>query len=52
MNLLTAQEMADKLRIDYLTVLRMMRKGTIKATKVGGSWRVQEDELIRIITVK
>jgi len=52
MNLLTAQEVADRLRVNYLTVLRMMRKGTIKAAKVGGVWRMQEDEFIRIITAK
>jgi len=52
MNLFTAQEVADRLRVHYLTVLIMMRNGTIKATKVGRAWRVQEDELIRITTAK
>lgn len=39
--ILTVQELADFLRLDQRTVsLRLLRPGVIRATKIGGKWRI------------
>jgi len=47
--LLTTQEIAEKLRLNVEVVRRKLRKGDIQATKVGRLWRVCESELQRYL---
>lgn len=42
------KEVAEILKIHYVTVFRFVQQGKIKAVKVGGQWRVTEEELERI----
>jgi len=41
----TVEGIAKKLQIDDQTVLRYLRKGTIKGIKVARQWRVPESDL-------
>jgi len=42
---LTLNEAADRLGVHYMTVYRYVRLGMLPATKVGGSWRIDPDDL-------
>lgn len=42
-------QLADIIDVSYHTILRMKRKGEIRAIKVGGMYRVYEDELERFL---
>lgn len=44
-DLLTLQEVADRLTTGYRTVFRLVSDGHIRAHKVGGQWRVHRDDL-------
>lgn len=44
---LTLHEAAEQLGVHYMTAYRYVRHGQLAATKVGGSWRVEADELVR-----
>jgi excisionase family DNA binding protein len=41
----TVQEVADKLRVSYQTVIREIRAGGMPGVKVGGQWRVSDSAL-------
>jgi excisionase family DNA binding protein len=41
----TVQEVADKLRVSYQTVVREIRSGAMPGAKVGGQWRVSDSAL-------
>ena len=43
--ILTADEMADYLKVDVKTVYRLAKLGKIPGRKVGGSWRFKKDAL-------
>lgn len=43
--LLTPEQVADRLSISRLTVMRYLRTGTLRAVKVGRLWRVRESDL-------
>ena len=43
--ILTADEMADYLKIDVKTVYRLAKLGKVPGRKVGGSWRFRKDVL-------
>ncbi len=45
MEVLTIDEVATKLKYNRETVLRLIRRGQIKARKLGGQWRVKQDDL-------
>jgi len=45
MNVLTAREVADRLRMHYNTVLKMLQEGTIPSTMIGSRYRVEESVL-------
>lgn len=44
----TLQEAADRLGVHYMTVYRYVRLGVLPAEKVGGTWRVDVDDLDRV----
>jgi len=45
----TAYEAAAALRVSYSTLIRMVHKRALRATKVGRAWRVRETELRRVL---
>lgn len=44
----TLKEVANMLKIHYVTAFRFAQQGKIKAVKIGGIWRVSEEEIKRI----
>lgn len=44
-DLLTLQDVAERLTTSYKTVFRLVTDGDIPAVKVGGQWRVHRDDL-------
>lgn len=49
-NWCTIDQLAKILEREYRTVLRYIKDGKIAAVKVGGTWRIYEDELRRFLT--
>ena len=47
--ILTAQEVADYLRVSRATVWRWCSEGELKAFKAGRSWRIRRSELERFV---
>jgi excisionase family DNA binding protein len=45
---LTLLEAADELGVHYMTIYRYVRTGKLPATRVGGGWRVDPDDLARM----
>ena len=45
---LTLQQAADQLGVHYMTIYRYVRTGKLPATRVGGGWRVDPDDLARM----
>ena len=45
---LTLLQAADKLGVHYMTVYRYVRTGKLPATRVGGAWQVDPDDLARL----
>ncbi len=45
---LTLQQAADKLHVHYMTVYRYVRTGKLPATRVGGAWQVDPDDLAQV----
>ena len=48
MAMLTVREVAERLRLHEMTVRRHIREGRLRALRVGGRIRVQEEELMRL----
>ena len=46
---LTAQEVADRLKIKKSTVYDMIKKGTLRATKMGKQFRVSEEDVYAVL---
>ena len=46
----TTNEAQDLLRISNSTIKRMLKKGLIKANKVGGQYRIMGKELLRLLS--
>lgn len=44
----TTEELAKELKVVRTTVLRMIRKGRIRAVRVGKSFRIGDEEVERI----
>jgi len=40
----TAQELADKLRVNIMTIYRYIKAGKLKAYKIGKDFRIEADE--------
>jgi len=45
--LLTPKDVAAELDVSYVTVINYIKKGHIKAFKIGGQWRLYPSELER-----
>ena len=45
---MTLLEAADELGVHYMTIYRYVRTGKLPATRVGGGWRVDPDDLARM----
>lgn len=43
--LLTAKEVADHLRLNVRTVLKLIERGELRAVKVAGRWRISIEAL-------
>ncbi len=43
--ILTLKELADKLRVNERTILRMLKSGQISGVKIGGQWRFNGSEI-------
>jgi excisionase family DNA binding protein len=48
---LTLQQAADKLGVHYMTVYRYVRTGKLPATRLGGVWQVDPEDLARMTSV-
>lgn len=44
-NLLTPEQVAERLQISVFTLKDYLRKGKIKGIKVGNRWRIKEEAL-------
>lgn len=47
--LLTAAEVAERLRVSTMTVYRLIRSGELPAVRVGRNYRVRAEELDRYL---
>ncbi len=45
MEFYTAEEVADILKLDIVTVRRYLAQGDMKGAKIGKSWRITEEDL-------
>jgi len=45
----TAQELADKLRVNIMTIYRYIKAGKLKAYKFGKEFRIQKDDYEKFI---
>lgn len=43
--IMTVEEVAKYLRVHFQTVLKLLRDGSIRAQKVGRSWRILKSEV-------
>ena len=48
----TTEETRDFLKISSSTMKRMLKKGIIKAYKVGGTYRIWGDEILQLVSPK
>ena len=48
----TTSEAQDLLKISNSTIKRMLKKGLIRANKVGGQYRILGKELLRLVSPK
>jgi excisionase family DNA binding protein len=44
-NWLTPQEVADELKVNYITVIRWINGGDLRAYRLGAQWRVKREDL-------
>jgi len=45
----TAQEVADKLRVNVMTIYRYIKSGKLEAYKIGKDFRIKESEYQKFI---
>ena len=48
----TTKEAKDFLKISSSTIKRLLKRGIIKAYKVGGTYRIWGDEILRLVSPK
>lgn len=48
----TTKEAQDYLKVSPSTIKRLLKRGIIKANKVGGSYRILGQELLRLVSPK
>ncbi|OGF26082.1 hypothetical protein A2303_04755 [Candidatus Falkowbacteria bacterium RIFOXYB2_FULL_47_14] len=46
----TTEETQDLLKISNSTIKRLLKKGLIKANKVGGQYRIMGKEILRLVS--
>ncbi len=44
-----AEEVADLLRVNIMTIYRYVKAGRLKAYKIGGEFRIDKEEYIRFL---
>jgi excisionase family DNA binding protein len=49
-NLLTARQVQDILKVDRITIYRMLQDGRLKGVKVGSQWRFTAQEVERLLS--
>lgn len=49
-NWVTLSQLCKSQSVTYFTGLRWIREKKLNAVKIGGSWRIYEDELRRFLT--
>ena len=45
----TAKELADRLRVNIMTIYRYIKAGKLKAYKIGKDFRIKQDEFDRLL---
>jgi len=45
----TVKEVAEKLKLNIMTIYKWINQGKIKAVKLGDTWRISETEINRIL---
>jgi excisionase family DNA binding protein len=50
MQVYTSKEVQEILKISASTFMRLMKKGTLKATKIGGQYRILGKDLLTAIS--
>ncbi len=45
----TAQELADKLRVNIMTIYRYIKAGKLEAYKIGKEFRIDKEELDKFL---
>jgi len=48
----TTKETQDFLKVSESTIKRMLKRGIIKAYRVGGTWRIWGSEILRLVSPK
>jgi len=48
--LFTLADVSEKLKVSQRTLINYINGGHIKATKIGGMWRITETELRRVVS--
>lgn len=48
-NLLTTEQVADRLQLHWQTVLLYIKRGDLKAVKLGRGYRIREEDLERFL---
>ena len=46
------KQTAEYLKVDYETILRFIKRGTLKAAKIGRVYRLNKDDVDRLMGVK
>lgn len=47
--LFTIQEAAERLKVNHQTIRRLIKNEKIKAIKIGGQYRILEEEITKLI---
>lgn len=50
LKLLTVNETKNILKVSKMTIYRLLKRGKLKAKRVGGSWRIREDWLEKYLS--
>ena len=50
-DILTVTEVAEYLKLSDKTIRRMISTGQLKASKVGGSWRIKEADIEKFLDI-
>lgn len=48
-NILTVKQVAKYLKVSERTVIRLIHDKKLKASKVGGSWRIREKDISKYL---